>query len=56
MISIPQAEHIHSVLIFKFGGAEGIRDKNALISVLQGHFKVLRGKIFIQALYKKLQH
>jgi death-on-curing protein len=44
MISISQAEHIHSVLIFKFGGVQGIRDKNSLISALARPFQSFEGK------------
>jgi death-on-curing protein len=44
MISISQAEQVHSVLILEFGGAEGIRDKNALVSALSRPFQSFEGK------------
>lgn len=44
MISISEAEHIHSQLILRFGGAEGIRDKNALKSALARPFQRFEGK------------
>ena len=39
MISIHQAELIHRILIARFGGSQGIRDKNALESALARPFQ-----------------
>ena len=39
MISIHQAELIHRILIARFGGSQGLRDKNALESALARPFQ-----------------
>ena len=44
MISISHTEQIHSILIQRFGGTEGIRDKNALHSVLSRPRQSFDGK------------
>ncbi len=38
---------IHNLLIERFGGIKGIRDKNALDSALNRPYRLLKVKIFI---------
>ena len=44
MIQITQAEQIHELLIKRFGGGQGIRDKNALQSAVLRPFQTFEGK------------
>ena len=43
MISVRDVEQIHQVLISKFGGTEGIRDRQALESALSRPFQTFDG-------------
>lgn len=44
MISIYEVEKIHSLLIEKFGGTHGIRDRNALESAIQRPYSTFDSK------------
>ena len=44
MISSLQVEEIHALLIEQFGGSQGIRDRNALLSALSRPFQTFDGK------------
>ncbi|WP_336518560.1 type II toxin-antitoxin system death-on-curing family toxin [Pollutibacter soli] len=43
MISVQDVEQIHQVLISKFGGSQGIRDRQALESALSRPFQTFDG-------------
>ena len=53
MIPVEIVEQIHSILISKFGGSHGIRDREALISALARPFQTFDGKDLHQTLYQK---
>ena len=44
MIEVSEVERIHDILIGRFGGAKGIRDKGILESAIGGPFQTFDGK------------
>ncbi|MFM9841187.1 MAG: type II toxin-antitoxin system death-on-curing family toxin [Cyclobacteriaceae bacterium] len=44
MISIEEVEKIHDILIEKFGGAKGIRDKGSLDAAIKRPYQTFDGK------------
>jgi death-on-curing protein len=44
MISVKEAEEIHKILINRFGGSHGIRDKNGLESALARPFQTFENQ------------
>jgi death on curing protein len=44
MISLEEVERLHSILIDRFGGSRGIRDKEALVSALSRPFQTFDNK------------
>lgn len=44
MIDLKEVEHIHDILIEKFGGTKGIRDKGSLESAIARPYQTFDGK------------
>jgi hypothetical protein len=55
MITVPEAERIHNILIEQFGGSKGIRDKGSLESALFSHTKLLMELTYIQIRFQRPQ-
>jgi len=53
MISAFQAIQIHELLIAKFGGSLGIRDRGALTSALSRPFQIFEGKELYPSILQK---
>ena len=54
MISFQEVVVIHSILIEKFGGKRGIRDKSALESALHRPFQTFEGKDLYPSVIEKV--
>ena len=54
MISFQEVIVIHSILIEKFGGKQGIRDKNALESALNRPYQTFEGKDLYPSIIEKV--
>lgn len=53
MIDIWEVEQIHDILIEKFGGSKGIRDKGALESAIRRPYQTFDGKELYPAIIDK---
>jgi death-on-curing protein len=53
MISVFQAIQIHEILIARFGGSTGIRDRGALTSALSRPFQTFEGKELYPSILQK---
>lgn len=53
MISIFQAQQVHTILIEKFGGSQGVRDSIALSSALARPFQTFDGKELYPSVLQK---
>lgn len=53
MISIEQAQQIHTIAIEKFGGANGIRDTGSLESALSRPFQTFGGNELYPSIFEK---
>ena len=56
MISLKIAERIHGILIERFGGAEGIRDLQALESALLRPFQTFENEYLYPDILSRLLH
>lgn len=55
MIKIEVVLGVHKVLIKKYGGAEGVRDRRLLESAIKDHIRLLTGKNFMRRVNLKQQ-
>lgn len=53
MISLPEVEELHKILINKFGGAHEIRDKSTLESAIARPFQTFDGKDLYPSVIEK---